>query len=113
MRDFLLKTFVLYVPFLWLPSSCLSQLPLTIHPLDTRLGLISHRCCRSHCGMLLTQVLGECADRRILEHLNHRNFYTQGFRDFALRMDQQQRVPTKTKEVVVHTNLLDLEQFLP
>jgi hypothetical protein len=40
--------------------------------------------------MLLAQMLGEGADRRILEHLNHRKLYTQGFRDFALRMDQQQ-----------------------
>src|SRR5436190_21604091 len=63
--------------------------------------------------MLVTQMLSQRAYGGILEHFNHRNLDSQSLTHLTLRLHQQQRMSAQTEEVVIDTDLLYFENFLP
>src|SRR5687768_6213100 len=64
-------------------------------------------------GAVLAQVLAQRLDGREAEDVGERQVALQGFAQAAVRLHGQQRVPAEVEEVVLHSDLRQLEHIAP
>ena len=68
---------------------------------------------RSHCAALAGQAACQRGNGGMLEQRNHRQFNAESLAQAALQPHHQQRVAADVEKVVVHADLLDMQQGAP
>jgi len=65
------------------------------------------------CAWRLPQMLGQAADRRVVEQVDDGHLPAQQLLEPAVCLGHQERVPAQVEEVVMDADLVDAEKLLP